>query len=74
MYYTPVHVSPMSYVYTGGIPQRWNSGCDLHCCHTAVHTNLTAVTIVLFTVPERKPRFLHETEAKVEFAQLEKCK
>ena len=30
-------------IYTGGIPQQWHSG--LHYCHTAVHTNVTAVTI-----------------------------
>ena len=31
--------------YTGGIPQRWHSGWDLHYCHTAVHTNVTVVTV-----------------------------
>ena len=32
-------------VYTGGIPQRWHSGLGLRYCHTAVHTNVTAVKI-----------------------------
>ena len=41
--------SPAHSSYTGGIPQPWHSGWDLHFCHTAIHTNVTAVTITIRT-------------------------
>ena len=35
-----------TFIYTGGILQRWHSSWDSHYCHTAVHTNVMAVTII----------------------------
>ena len=34
-------------VYIGRIPQQWHSGWDLHYCHTALHTNVTAMKITI---------------------------